>query len=123
MPPRTRRRAATEAAPAADAHNARLDDVPDDVIALALARLSATDLAHARQLSRRCHDVHVRDAEAVVAERIEAAVAARGRRSLAAGAYHTLCVRDGAALSWGGGDEVYGENGEETGDLELRHLG
>ena len=99
-------KAAAEPAEAAPAHNARLEDVPDDVIALALARLSVTDLARAQQLSRRCHDVHVRDAEALVAERLEAAVAARGRRTVAAGVLHTVCVRGGAALSWGSGNDV-----------------
>ena len=86
-PPNARRKAGS---PAADAPEIRFDDLPDEAIAEALARLSAADLARARRLSRRCRDVHVRDAEAVVARRIEAAVVARGRRTVAAGECHTV---------------------------------
>ena len=83
----------THAPSEAEAADARFEDLPDEAIAEALARLPPAELARVRRLSRRCSDVHVPEAERIVAQRIEAvsssasssASASSGRSSRAVG--------------------------------------
>ena len=81
-------------------------DLANDVVALVLSVATPPSLEALRAACTACRDVHVPAAEQLAVERVGALVEARGPATVAAGEYHTVCVRpaDGVAFSCGGSD-------------------
>ena len=108
------------AGPSAEPAELRFLDLPPELIAEVLALVTTADRLRVRCVNKACKSTHAKAGDAVAdglaVERIGALVAARGRETVAAGAYHTVLLRpaDGVALSCGGGG---------LGHLGLHHLG